>query len=114
MSDLIFLYILGAFVNSWFICTWFFTSLPLHLFKLIMSKEVRSKVYSWDDWNNWLMCHSPFIAELLGCPLCLGFWSALVAAIVITSINSLTIGFLLSGWFTWPLFAFCFYKTLEK
>ena len=110
--DNLFLYILGALVNSWFICTWFFTSLPLHLFKPFIDKDL--EIYSWEDWNNWLMLKNDFIAELLGCPLCLGFWSSLAIASLIVNINGLDYKFILAGWFTWPLIAFILYKKLEK
>ncbi len=110
--DNLFLYILGALINSWFICTWFFTSLPLHLFKPFIKKE--DEIYSWEDWNNWLMLKNDFIAELLGCPLCLGFWSSVIISNLVANINELDYKFILAGAFTWPLIAFVFYKKLEK
>ena len=112
MSDLILLYILGALINCWFICTWFFTSLPLHLFKPFIKKE--AEVYSWEDWNVWLMFRSEFWAELLGCPLCLGFWVAMAIGGIVTTLNSLGTPFMLACGFSHPFISFVAYKLLEK
>ena len=110
--DTIFLYILGALINSWFICTWFFTSLPLHLFKPFIPKEL--EIYSWEDWSNWLMYKNTFIAELLGCPLCLGFWSSLCVGTLIAWVNDLSLGFIFAGWFSWPVLSFALCKKIAK
>ena len=114
MVEVILLYILGSLISAWFICTWFFTSLPMHLFKIFMSKEDRELVHSWEDWNNWLMCKNEFIAELLGCPLCLGFWASMGVGVLLAWTNDLELPFVFAGWFSWPLIAFVFYKKLEK
>ena len=112
MVDLILIYILGALINSWFICTWFFTSLPLHLFHYFIPQEL--EVDSWDEWNSWLLCENEFMAELLSCPLCLGFWSSLLVGTLVAWANDLSVGFIFAGWFSWPLISFIIYKKMEK
>lgn len=108
----ILLYILGALINCWFICTWFFTSLPVHLFKPFIKKE--AKVYLWEDWSRWLMWRNEFLAELLGCPLCLGFWVALPISAIIAWTNNLEVSFVFACWFSHPFISFVAHKFLEK
>ena len=110
--ELIILYILGALINCWFICTWFFTSLPLHLFKPFIKKD--AEVYSWEEWNAWLIFKNAFFGELLGCPLCLGFWFALATGGVITGLNGITPLFIFACGFSHPFISFAAYKFFEK
>ena len=109
---IILFYILGAAINCWFICTWFFTSLPVHLFSPFIKKE--AEVYSWEDWNAWLMFRNGFLAELLGCPLCLGFWAALAVGVIMAWANNLELPFIFACWFSHPFISFVAFKLFEK
>ena len=114
MKELILPYILGAFISSSWICTWFISDLPVHLFKGLRLIKEKDEVFTWEEWSEWLSTKTEFFAALLSCPLCFGFWTSLFVSSAIWYVNDLTPYFILSSAFSWPLFIYYFYHKLSK
>ena len=114
MKELILPYVLGALISSSWICTWFISDLPVHLSHGLGLIKKKDEVFTWDDWSDWLSSKNEFFGALLSCPLCFGFWTSVFVSSVITYLNDLTLYFILSSAFSWPLFIYYFYHKLSK
>jgi hypothetical protein len=114
MKELVFFYILGCLISCSWICTWFFSDLPVRLFKSFGLIKKEEDIFTWDDWSQWILLKSDFFGELLSCPLCFGFWTSLTVSSVIFYINGLNPYFILSSAFSWPLFIYYSYNHFQK
>ena len=114
MKEYIIFYGLGALISSSWICTWFFSDLPVHLFKWIGFLKKKDEVFTWEEWSEWFSKKNEFFGEMMSCPLCFGFWTSVIVSSIITYINEFSYYFILSAAFSWPLFIFIFYKNLSK
>ena len=109
-QDLIVAYFLGAALTSGLMTLWFFSNLPIHLFKLMRVVKEEDDVYTWDDFQITISTKSSFWGELLSCPLCLGFWVSLAVAACIQQLCSFSIMFVPIGAFSWSTFIYFFYS----
>jgi|TARA_R110000824_G_scaffold387111_1_gene582275 hypothetical protein len=114
MTDLIIFYILGVFISSSWICTWFFSNFPVHLFKMTGIIRKKHEVFTWEDWSAWMSKKNEYIGELTSCPICFGFWTSAVVSTILFYINNLTPFFILASAFSWPLFIYIVYINLDK
>lgn len=113
MKELIIFYILGALISCSWICTWFFSNLPVHLFKLSGLIRKKDEIFTWEDWSEWLSSKNEYIGELTSCPICFGFWTSVLVSSLIVYINNITPYFILSSAFSWPLLIYISYIHLD-
>jgi hypothetical protein len=113
MTKLILYYVLGALMACGTLTIWFNTHLPLHLFKAILILKEEDEVFTWDDWQLWLEEKNAFFGELLGCPLCSGFWVSVAISTAFMLIHELSPLFIPACALSWPLFIFFTYKHLS-
>ena len=112
MIELIIFYILGLLIVSSFLLIWFETTIVVHISQLFgISKD---DIFTFDDWSNDMLARHPFFGELFSCPLCLGFWVALIVSSCIQRINELTLWFIPSCTLSWSILVFLFFQAAIK
>jgi hypothetical protein len=114
IRSLLVFYLLGYLVSTTLIVAWFFTSFPLHLTRLVTFGQLEHSTATWGDWLTWVRSHSATAAELLGCPICLGFWISLLVASIVARVNGLTMWFIPSAALSWPALIFGAFKLLSR
>ena len=110
MTAYIIYYILGALMACGTLTIWFNTHLPLHLFKAILMLKEKDEVFTWEDWQLWMEDKNAFFGELLGCPLCSGFWVSATISSVLTLVHGFSLLFIPACALSWPVFIFLTYK----
>ena len=124
-ADIFINYFLGLSIASSCIIAWFFTTFPVHIWKIFFTfrknKKIRNgevpeeeEIFTWEEWSDRMLIKSPFFGELLSCPICLSFWTSLSVAGVLVLINDITPWFMLACMFSWPSLIYFMYKTLAK
>ena len=108
--NLTLIYALGALIVSGMTTLWFFSNLPIHIFKILRLIKTDDEVYTWDEWQMWTCARSSFFGELLSCPLCLGFWLSLAVSEFLTYMQTLTPWFIPASVLSWPVFIYFFYS----
>jgi hypothetical protein len=114
MREYIIFYTLGALISSSWICTWFFSNLPVHLFTWCGLLKKKDEVFTWEEWSEWFYNKNHFFGEMTSCPLCFGFWVSVAVASLITYLNNFPYLFIAAAAFSWPLFIYIFYTLLNK
>jgi hypothetical protein len=61
----------NIFYGSFFVCFW--------VFVLKETTFLEHWIFRREDWEEFLEKRFPFLAALLDCPLCFGFWISIVA-----------------------------------
>jgi hypothetical protein len=89
LESILVFYILGVLISTTLVISWFFTSLPLHLTKIIAFGKIETACNNWAEWLGWVKSKSTLLAELLGCPICFSFWVSLSVASIIAMLNGL-------------------------
>lgn len=111
MIESIYYYITGLLFTSGVIIIWNFSSISIHLLSWLYKDKF---IVTIDDLFDAISEKHPNIAELLFCPMCLGFWLSLATSAVIFKVNQTSPWFIPVSAFSWPLFIFITYKLLDK
>ncbi len=113
-TSIVLLYILGFLISTTLAMAWFFTSFPMHIPFVAGWRKSRVQDKDLGEWLSSLRARSALLAELLGCPICFGFWTSSLVASVIAAVNDLTVWFVVSGAFSWPAMIFVTFRLLSK
>jgi len=97
--DLVILYIFGALISTGIMVIWNYTFIRIHLFGWIFKDK---DIVTIEEFDDEVEERSPKLAELISCPLCLGFWVSVLVATTITLINQIHTGFIVGSAFSWP------------
>jgi len=111
MLETVYYYISGLLFCTGIITIWNFSSISMHALSWIYKDKF---IVTIDDLFEAISEKHPNIAELLFCPMCLGFWVSLATSILIQQLNNTSIWFIPVAAFSWPLFIFITYKILDK
>ena len=90
---------------------WNFSSISIHFLSWIYKDKF---IVTIDDLFDAISEKHPNIAELLFCPMCLGFWVSLATSFAIYRINDTSIWFIPVSAFSWPLIMLIIYNILHK
>ena len=111
METQVLYYITGLLTASGIIIIWNFSTISIHFLSWMYKDR---KIITVEDLGDAIAEKHPNIAELLYCPLCLGFWVSMALASAFWYLNDLSPWFIPICGFSWPLFIFLFYKHLDK
>lgn len=107
--DNIILYFIGAAISCCLINIWLFTNIALHIGSFLRLIKKEDEIDSRFDLQLWIENKSAILGELLHCPFCLGFWVSLAVSYIIFYLNNLSLWFILSSAFSWPLLIYFTY-----
>lgn len=111
MTNLVILYIFGALISTGVVVIWNYTFIRIHLLGWLFPDTDLETI---EDFDDAVGENHPKIAELISCPLCLGFWVSAWVALLIASSNELTFGFIIGSAFSWPLFILLSHYFFDK
>lgn len=75
-------FVAGALVVCGLQAIWFNSNFPIHIFKLLRLIREEDDVYTWDEWQIWLVTRRELLGELLTCSVCLSVWMSLGCALL--------------------------------
>ena len=111
MNELFTFYLLGLLSVSNLIVIWKFTNISVHFinFWFFLTRQKDKEIYTLEDFEKHMCIYWGWLGELLICPLCLSTHLSWIISLIIVFINDLTLFFIPSCMFTWPLFSYIFY-----
>ncbi len=99
--DLVILYIFGALISTGIMVIWNYTFIRVHIFGGLLGVKKDSTIEEFDDAVDEF---NPKLAELISCPLCLGFWVSFFVASILYVVNQFHPGLIIGFALSWPLF----------
>ena len=109
MTDLIYPYVLGAFITGNLLGIWFESTIFLYIFSKIANKEI----YAFDDLIDIIGKKSEYFADLLSCVWCLGTWVSIAVVFLISYFFNVSLAFGLACVFSWPFICAKIFKINE-
>lgn len=107
MTSVLIFYILGFFVASNIINTWYNTTIAEKILGLFIN--MNSKYASYSDFMDKIAEKNEFISELLSCQICFSHWISLIIGVIFYLIFDLPIIFAFVAMFSWPSLIYKFY-----
>lgn len=84
MTELIFTYIITTLIVGNLISILEVTSMKIYLLSIFVSPFDRGKIYTIEDFNDYIVDNWGKVGELLSCPLCYGTWLSLIISAIIS------------------------------
>jgi len=115
MIETIINYIIGALVVSNCIVVWNITELPVHFYDILnLFNKNKDKLYTREDWEQYISLNCGILGELIMCPLCLATHLSWITGLIIHLITDCSAWIILYGAFSWPMISYYFYKKLSQ
>ena len=116
METILTIYLLGCLAVASALMAWFGSGLPIHVLHVLrrlgyargsdMWLTLEEWTSTWDDFSVAAAAYmSPFVGELLTCPVCLSFHISFWLALVLWVFTSVPFVFVVAAVCTWPILA---------
>lgn len=107
---MILFYILGLLAVWNILVIWFYSPMRITIGQLLFSKDL----YTFDQFETYIMSKNIWIGKLLSCFICFSFWTSLLLGICFYFIFSLPLFFPLLTCLTYPGICFFVKSFIEK
>jgi hypothetical protein len=104
------IYLLGLLITITILLIWFYSPFRITIGQLFFDKEM----YSFEQFENYILFFNPWLGKLLSCYICFSFWTSLAIGFIFIVIGYASFPFPIITSLTYPGLCYIYKKIIDK